>query len=122
MNFIFTGLLASCLAFIINRYLVSRIGNQAIVYIIPILEESLKTFSCYIFGADLILVHLIFGIVEGTFDYLNNRIAALLAVFSHLLFAYITLIIWSLSNIVLAILITSLIHMTWNYLIGRLTL
>ncbi|PRX26496.1 hypothetical protein BX659_12087 [Orenia metallireducens] len=122
MNFIFTGLLASFLAFISNRYLVSRIGNQAIVYIIPILEESLKTVSCYIFGANLILVHLIFGIIEGIFDYFNNKIAALLAVLSHLLFAYITLTLWNLSNIVLAILITSLIHIGWNYLIGRLML
>ncbi|OCL25751.1 hypothetical protein U472_15635 [Orenia metallireducens] len=122
MNFVFTGLLASFLAFIINRYLVSIIGNQAIIYIIPIIEEILKTTLFYIFGGNLILVHLIFGIIEGIFDYLNNKVAALLAVLSHLLFAYITLTIWNLSNIVLAILTASLIHMAWNYLIGRFTI
>lgn len=122
MNFVFTGLLAAFLAFIINRYLVYRLGNEAIIYIIPILEELLKTGFYYIFGGNLIIIHLIFGLIEGIFDYFNNKLAALLALISHLSFGYITLIIWKASNLALAILVTSLIHMSWNYLIGRLTL
>ncbi|WP_027339791.1 hypothetical protein [Halonatronum saccharophilum] len=123
MSLIFPGILASFLAFIINRYLVFNFGNKVIVYLIPLLEEVLKSGLYYIFGSSLILTHLIFGIIEGIFDYLDSRVAALTAVISHLLFGYITIYIWDLvGNLLVGVLVTILVHTIWNYLVGRMVI
>ncbi|TDX51263.1 hypothetical protein [Orenia marismortui] len=121
MRTLFTGLLVSYFAFVFNHYLVSRFGNWVIVYIIPISEEFLKTGFYYLLGGKLITIHLIFGFIEGIFDFVDNKIAAFAAILSHLLFAYITLFIWTITDkLLLAILVSALVHSIWNYLIGRI--
>ena len=121
MNLILASLLASLLAFIINRYLVKKLGNKAIVYLIPCLEEILKTGLFYVIGGNLVATHLIFGLIEAGFDYLTNYWAAFGALLSHFLFGYLTLIIWNAtSRLKIAVLVVILIHISWNYLIGRI--
>ncbi len=121
MNLIFAGLSSSFLAFITNRYLVKKLGNKAIIFIIPLLEEIFKTGSYYFFAKNLLLVHLIFGIVEGLFDYYNSKIAALSAILSHLTFGYITLLVWEISySLLIGVFFSALVHILWNYIVGRI--
>jgi hypothetical protein len=120
MTTLFSGLLVATMSFFINKYLVAKLGNWAIIYLIPLCEELLKTGAYYFIGGNLVIIHLIFGIVEAKFDILNSKGAAALAIVTHSVFGGLTFYCLILTkNLVLAILITILIHLFWNYLMGR---
>ncbi|WP_408955225.1 hypothetical protein [Natroniella sp. ANB-PHB2] len=119
MNSLLIAMLVALLAFIINRQLVIKLGNQTILYLIPLVEEVLKSGGFYLLGGNLILIHLGFGIIEGLFDYLDSTLAAILAIVSHLLFGYLTLFIFEQTGqLLLAIVIVGIVHSYWNYKIG----
>ncbi|MGM0501103.1 MAG: hypothetical protein ACQERJ_01115 [Bacillota bacterium] len=121
MNSIKAGLIAAAISFVCNRYLVIKLGNYAVVYLIPPAEEVIKTSAYYFIGGNLVQVHFFFGIIEAGFDYQNSKPAAFLAVITHLSFGGLTFYCWQLINdLMLAVVITISVHLAWNYLIGRL--
>ncbi|MCK8826757.1 hypothetical protein MWH25_03230 [Natroniella acetigena] len=119
MNSLLIAMVVALLAFMINRQFVIKFGNQTILYLIPLVEEVLKSGGFYLLGGNLILVHLGFGIIEGVFDYLDSTLAAILAIISHLLFGYLTLfILEQTGQLLLGIVIVGLVHSYWNHKIG----
>ena len=121
MNSILSGLLAAIISFVFNKHVVSKLGNRAIIYLIPSGEELFKTSAYYFIGGNLIIVHLIFGVIEAGFDFSSNKLAALFAIITHLSFGGLTFYCWQLTkNILLSLLITIIAHLCWNYSVGRL--
>ncbi|MCK8817028.1 hypothetical protein MWH28_06535 [Natroniella sulfidigena] len=119
MNSLLIAMVVSLLAFTINRQLVIKFGNETMFYLIPLVEEILKSGGFYLLGGNLVIIHLGFGIIEGIFDYLDSTLAAILAVISHLIFGYLTLVIFEQTGeLLLAILMVGLVHSYWNYKIG----
>lgn len=119
---ILTGVVAAILSFVLNRFYLSKLGARGVIYLIPLGEEVFKTGLAYYVGADLITTHLVFGVLEAGFDFLDsNYLAALLAIVTHLLLGILTF--YSLlvnNNLIAAIMIAILVHTAWNYLIRRI--
>ncbi|MBM7557206.1 hypothetical protein [Halanaerobacter jeridensis] len=118
---ILAGLIASMLAFLFNRFLFSKLGDWTIVYLVPIGEEIFKSGFAYYLGANLVMTHLIFGVLEAGFDFFHsNKLAVVLAVLTHLLLGSLTFYCWTSSNnLIIAIVIAALVHTVWNYSIRR---
>ena len=120
MDSIKAGLLAVVISFMYNRYVVNKLGDYAVIYLIPPAEEVFKTSAYYFIGGNLAQVHLFFGIIEAVFDYGNSKAAAILAVITHLAFGGLTFYCWQLiGDLISAVAITISVHLVWNYLIGR---
>ncbi|MEG7685946.1 hypothetical protein, partial [Listeria monocytogenes] len=76
-----------------NKFVVNLYGDKAVMYGVPIIEESSKTIMGYLFGS-IIATHFIFGVVESLNDFFTssqkvNFRAAVLSVMTHLLFGAI---------------------------------
>ena len=115
--------LAAFLAYAFNRWAVGRYGEEAIRLLIPIVEEGLKTGFAIKFAAPLLAVHVSFGFLEATYDYLANPgvrpagrgLASLAALAGHTVFGGITaLLIAKGLGPLLGIIITGLLHSFWN--------
>lgn len=68
MNELLAALLATGVAFVVNRWGIRRFGFAEVVWIGPITEEFSKTGIAIISGAMITPVHAIFGIIEAVFD------------------------------------------------------
>lgn len=121
------GCLMAGLSFLLNKLLLTYMGMKVIVSYSPILEELTKTLGPYYFDADILVTHIIFGVLEAAYDWLHRRnrergtIAALLSMTGHTLFGTITIAILSLSDSVfLGIVVASSVHLIWNVSLIRL--
>lgn len=121
------GCLMAGLSFLLNKLLLKYIGMKVIVSYSPILEELSKTFCSYYFGADILVTHMIFGMLEAIYDWCKRRtrergaIAALLSIVGHTLFGVLTIWILNLSDsLFLGILVASSVHLLWNVILIRL--
>lgn len=88
------GTIAALAAFLLNRYLVGRFGPETIVYITPIIEESLKTGLAVFFNTAILPVHIVFGLIEGIYDLKTSRVgvaAGLLSLIWHTCFGLVTI-------------------------------
>lgn len=86
-----------------------------------ILEETLKTYGGYIAGR-IILVHILFGLVEGAIDIKNNGkkgiYPAFFSIFGHWAFGYIAITVFNLTNILLyGIIAGTFGHIIYNSLV-----
>jgi hypothetical protein len=99
------------------------IGENAVTYGAPVIEEISKTGLALFLGGNILFSHIIFGMVEALYDIIKNRgmlsyTAGVTGFISHAAFGIITVYAWRffygpLSGIVVAI----IIHMLWNYII-----
>ncbi len=121
------GFLMAGLSFLSNKLLLKYIGIKVIVSYSPILEELSKTLCSYYLGADILVTHGIFGILEAAYDWMQRQnrergaIAALLSMIGHTLFGIVTIGIWSLSDSIFwGIVVASSVHLIWNVTLVRL--
>ena len=117
---LFAGLAASFAGFLINNRLLKLMGDRVLVTYIPLAEETVKTVAAVMFGADVVLTHMVFGVVEAVYDLFNSPpahsfTASVLSMISHTLLgltAYFTIKVSG--SVVLAVLVSSVLHSLWN--------
>lgn len=126
MKELFCGMTSGIIAYLLNSLLMKQLGEKAIIFFVPLIEESAKSFMAYFIGTNLIVVHIIFGVVEALYDLIytkNERaghMAALMSILSHGIFGLLTYYLYlGTGMILLAVAITTLVHSTWNYYITR---
>lgn len=87
-----------------------------IVTLSPALEETLKTLSAYYFAADILVTHLVFGLIEAVYDWVQTRgrMAALLSVIGHGLFGGVTVFTAQLAGIYVGLAAGIVVHLIWN--------
>ena len=121
------GCLMAGLSFLLNKVLIQYIGIKAVISYSPLVEEITKTFCSYYLAADILITHVVFGILEAAYDWYCDQLgrglyAALCSVLGHTVFGASTLLILHMSgSVVLAILVASCIHLVWNVTMIRLS-
>lgn len=124
MAYIIACLMAA-LSFLINKLLLRYVGPQVVLTWGPAVEELAKTWLSWHLGADILLTHLLFGFLEGAYDWLtagqHSGKAAALSVAGHALFGVITLSLLMLTgSIWLALAAAIVAHVAWNTIAIRL--
>lgn len=125
MSYLWAGLLAAAGAWILNRFVVKYYGDAAIIWIIPWLEEILKTGIALVFGANLVLTHGVFGLIEASHDYLVSPRwglwAGLAGIVSHWFYGWFTETLFKqTSSWLISIFFAGVLHVLWNDVMIRL--
>lgn len=122
------GCLMAGLSFLLNRLLLKYIGIKVVISYSPIVEELTKTLCSYYLAADILVTHIIFGVLEAGYDWFKGQnkqrgtIAALLSIIGHTLFGGITVFVFNFSNsIIIGIVVAISAHLIWNVTIIRLS-
>jgi len=122
------GCLMAGLSFLLNRLLLKYIGIKVVISYSPVVEELTKTLCSYYLAADILVTHIIFGVLEAGYDWFKEQnkqcgtIAALLSIIGHTLFGGITVFVFHLSSsIFIGILVGVGVHLAWNVTLIRLT-
>lgn len=117
---------ALIVSWLINKVLLKWVGDYAIYFGAPILEEVLKSLPAYLLNRSVFHVHFFFGIGEAVYDFCtgrkeSGRWAALASIASHSLFGGVVYLLmeWT-SSITSAIMVSIVLHMGWNYGVMRL--
>nr|WP_245522827.1 hypothetical protein [Thermoanaerobacter italicus] len=118
-----SGIAGVILAYFLNKMAVNKYNKKAIIYLVPVIEETCKTVVGYL-TSSILLSHLIFGVTEAVNDYIKasyeiNLRASILSILSHGFFGITSYILVMQTNIFWAIIVTSLIHGLWNRLMLR---
>lgn len=121
--YLLAALLAALVAYLANRYFVRRFGEDTIVFLTPILEETLKTGLAVYLRTAILPVHVIFGLIEGIYDLKTSRFgisAGLLSLIWHSGFGLVTILLakW-MGNLVYGLVGAILIHYLGNSMIVR---
>ncbi|MBS3975718.1 MAG: hypothetical protein KGZ75_03185 [Syntrophomonadaceae bacterium] len=100
---ILVGSLAAALAFAVNRWLISRFGNRAILFLVPAVEEMLKTGLAVAAAVPIWPVHLVFGLMEMAYELrsgvrLPGLTAGLVAVAGHAAFGAVALYVTGITG------------------------
>lgn len=123
INLIFAGILSALFSYILNKLMLSKLGERALIALIPFIEEMAKTTFAIIFNSAFLGVHLIFGVIEGIYDYIFSskkigKWAALASIISHSFFGGVTYVVFERTNsAILAILVAWILHSGWNWYI-----
>lgn len=125
MLFVWAGLLAAAAAWFLNGLLVKRYDSRNLIFLVPLLEEGVKTGSALLFGTSIILVHITFGLLEAAWDMLGDWPKGLYAGLSgaagHTIFGLISALLWQYSGLVgLALAGGYAAHMSYNYTVLQL--
>lgn len=122
------GCLMAGLSFLLNRLLLKYIGINVVISYSPIVEELTKTLCSYYLAADILVTHVVFGVLEAGYDWFNRQngqrgtIAALLSIVGHTLFGGITVFVFNLSNSIFIGILTGIgVHLLWNVTLIRLS-
>ena len=122
------GCLMAGLSFLLNRLLLKYVGIQVVISYSPVVEEITKSLCSYYLAADIIMTHIVFGMLEAGYDWYNTQNedrgmrAALLSVVGHTLFGVLTVLILHMTeSIFLAIVGASCVHLIWNVTLIRFT-
>ncbi len=112
------GLGAALLCAPINRFL-AKCFHRAVVWLLPVVEETVKTGAAVLLSVSVPLVHLGFGIAELAFDVLTGKSGAsfglVAAAAVHWVFGLVTVAMFqALDSVVLAVLAAATIHGLWN--------
>lgn len=122
-----SGLLAALLSYYINSKALKNMGEAAIIYWAPIIEESLKTGFALMLGGKVFLSHITFGAAEASYDTWKNRGAAgywagFAGLVSHSVFGAITqYFMYYLGNSSFGLCIAIFVHIVWNYTVMNIT-
>ena len=122
------GCLMAGLSFLLNKLLLRYIGIKVVISYSPVVEELTKTLCSYYLSADILVTHIIFGILEALYDWFNRQsgergfIAAVLSIVGHTLFGGITVLVFNLSgSIFIGIVAGVSVHLVWNVTLIRLS-
>lgn len=120
------AVLMAALSFLLNRAALRYAGVKAAISWGPAVEEAAKTVPAYFLGADVLLTHALFGLIEGGYDWRtspgNGPAAAALSVAGHGLFGAVTVTVIYLSgSVVFALAAGVAAHIAWNATLIRLT-
>ena len=122
------GCLMAGLSFLLNRLLLKYIGSKVVISYSPVVEELTKTLCSYYLAADILVTHMVFGVLEAGYDWCNRRsrqrgmMAALLSIVGHALFGGITVFVFNLSNSIFIGIIAGIsAHLIWNVTLIRLS-
>ncbi|SDE23642.1 hypothetical protein [Sporomusa acidovorans] len=113
------AILMAALSFLLNRFCLYYIGSITVISTGPVVEETAKTLFAYYLGADIMTVHVVFGMIEAGYDWWQGRRGNLAAPFfsigGHSLFGAATAGMLSLTGGIWGGLAAGLIlHMTYN--------
>ena len=117
--------LAAFLAYAVNRLMVARCGEWAIKFLVPIIEEGLKTGLSLGFAVSIPAIHSLFGIYEAGYDLAANPgarpqekwLAALAACVGHGVFGGVTWLLLARGlGAVSSIGMVGILHGLWNAL------
>jgi hypothetical protein len=125
MSYWGAGFLAAGAAWVMNRFVVQYLGETAIIWVIPWLEEGIKTGVAIFSGAALVFTHGVFGLVEGVHDYLASprwgMLAGFLSVVSHWFYGWVTVVFYErTSSWLVGLFCAGILHVFWNYVMVRL--
>ncbi|EIW19526.1 MULTISPECIES: hypothetical protein [Pelosinus] len=122
------GCLMAALSFLLNKILLKYVGMKAVISYSPVVEEVTKSLCSYYLAADIIVTHVVFGMLEAGYDWYNTadgqrgKWAALFSIIGHSLFGCLTfLALYISSSIWIAILVASCVHVMWNVTLIRLS-
>lgn len=120
MAYIIACLMAS-LSFILNRLLLKIIGNITIITFSPIVEEGAKTLLSFYLGADIVVTHVVFGVLEAVYDWqgaADKVKAAAFSIIGHSIFGLVTIaVLYLAENIWLGLAGGIVTHLIWNFII-----
>ena len=119
MAAVLAGFLAALFSFFANRLALRSWGRPSLVWAVPLLEETAKTFSAFLLGAPILMTHGIFGLVEGALDLLSRRnpplAPPLLSVAGHLLFGALTQFMFHITGALgIGVAAAAAAHCLWN--------
>lgn len=119
MAFILAGFLAALMSWVLNQILIGAFREKAIIYWIPLVEETNKTLWALAMDSSILLVHGVFGTIEAIYDiFLGEKKslgAGFASYFGHLLYGLLAQGAYGLwSNPVLAVLAGFIVHFLWN--------
>jgi hypothetical protein len=125
MDYWFAGLFAAGVAWLINRVAVKYFGESAVIWLIPWLEELVKTGVAVLSGTSIILTHGVFGLLEAVHDYVASPRwgipAGLLSIISHWFYGLVTFTVYQSTSLwPVSVLSAAFLHVGWNYLMVRL--
>lgn len=120
------AVLMAALSFLLNRAALKYVGVKAVVTCGPALEEAAKTVPAVYLGADVLLTHVLFGAIEGGYDWRTSPkhgpAAAMLSVAGHGLFGAVTVAALHLTgSLTLALGAGMAAHVAWNVALIRIT-
>lgn len=120
MNFWLAGSISAGLAWLINGFIVKRMGERAIVWFVPALEETLKTGTALVLRTSVPLTHGVFGLIEAIHDYIYSKkwglLAGVLSVIGHWIFGYGAMLGYGFSgNWWVGVITAWFIHTLWNH-------
>jgi hypothetical protein len=116
------ALLMAVVSFLLNRQLLQRIGSDVVLTYGPALEETVKSLPAYYLGADILVVHVTFGVIEGCWDWVHDRRlwATIGSIVGHGAFGLLTILGLYLTNSIWPGLAAGLAaHLAWNVMIIR---
>ncbi|MFZ5436391.1 MAG: hypothetical protein ACOZCF_08840 [Bacillota bacterium] len=125
MRLVVAALAATLVALSANRALRDHIKvPHALVWLVPLIEETAKSGSAVFFGTSIPAVHVLFGLAESAHDILGFKardvVAALLSILGHTFFG---LIAYSVSEttgyLVWGIIASGVVHIGWNWIALR---
>jgi len=112
---ILTAVIAAIAAYGINTFIISKLGLAVLIDLVPMVEESLKTGLAVFNNVNILIVHFLFGLIEGISDFkAGERNAALLSLGSHFLFGFMAWLLWLTLGLGWAVFGCSILHMTYN--------
>jgi len=125
MSFLVAGLLASAAVFILNRWSLRIAGEEVIVYLAPLVEESAKTVLAVALGASIFFTHATFGTVEAVWDIFGSRRNGILAgaagYFGHMLFGFLAeRLFFSYASVFPAVAGSYAVHVAWNLFVMKI--
>lgn len=95
-----------------------KFGEGTIIFVTPILEETLKTGLAVYLRTAILPVHVIFGLIEGIYDLKTSRLgisAGLLSLIWHTGFGLVTILLGKfMGNIAYGLVGAILIHYLGN--------
>jgi len=111
----------------LNRLLVAKGGDEAVIWLIPPLEESLKTGIALLLWAAVPPAHGVFGLLEAVHDYWASPRwglwAGLSSIISHFFLGWGTVFCYSIiPSWIMAVGAIAIIHAFWNFLIIKFTI
>lgn len=115
------GSIAAGMAWVGNVWTVKHWGDKGVIWLVPILEETVKTAAALFFDTSIIYTHGVFGLFEAFHDYFSSRrlglISGLTALSSHWIFGWVTSYVINYTQSWLAgIVAASLLHTYFNYM------
>ncbi|GAB6179114.1 hypothetical protein JCM14036_04330 [Desulfotomaculum defluvii] len=114
-------LLAAVTSWVINGWVLNFLGNRGIAFLTPLVEETAKTFWAILLKTSLVYTHIGFGLVEALVELKRRGVkgvwAACTAIIAHSLFGLLTVRVYSASNLLVALIVTYLVHTIWNWFI-----